>query len=79
MSYWDSRAQKIVRWPDRPDSKPGWTLIDCGCSGGVEWGGEEPVECSFCRGSGRLSRHDASGTVALYPGGPIRYKVRART
>lgn len=33
----------------------------CGCCAGIEWGGEYPVECSACAGSGVRPRRDARG------------------
>lgn len=71
MSHWDSKAQKVVRWPEEPASHPGWTVIDCGCCAGLQWGGETPEECRDCGGSGILCRHNSTGTLALYPGGPF--------
>ena len=71
MSHWDSQKQVTVRWPDEPiEGYPGWTRIDCGCCAGLEWGGETPRECLRCN-QGTLARHDATGTLALYPGGPL--------
>ena len=49
----------------------GWTLIDCGCCNGIEWGGEEPRTCRDCGGNGVLWR-SPRGRLALYPGGPFR-------
>ncbi|HEY7421442.1 MAG TPA: hypothetical protein VH541_05485 [Gaiellaceae bacterium] len=71
MSHWD--GHRIVRWPSEPvEGYPGWTRIDCGCCAGIEWGGEQPRECNRCGESGTLVRHDASGVLALWPGGPLR-------
>jgi len=71
MSYWDYEAQKIINRPDKPSSMwPGWTEIDCTCCNGLEWGGEYPRECSYCN-EGTLFRHEASGVLAQYPGGPF--------
>lgn len=80
MSYWDSLNQQIIRIPPRPyPNYPGWTELDCGCCGGLEWGGEVPRDCRTCKGSGSLARHDATGTLAMYPSGPLlgRETVRA--
>lgn len=72
MSHYDSSANQVIAWPDSPyPGFPGWTRTDCGCSGGLEWGGEEPRECRRCA-SGTLARHDRTGTLALWPGGPLR-------
>lgn len=53
------------------EGKPGWLDVDCGCCGGLEWGGEYPRECTACGGSGRYALHEETGTIALYPGGPF--------
>ena len=47
-----------------------WKKVSCSCCGGLEWGGEEPRECSTCFGSGMfyVNRH---GTGVLWPGGPF--------
>jgi hypothetical protein len=47
-----------------------WKRVSCSCCGGLEWGGEEPRECSTCFGSGMfyVNRH---GTGVLWPGGPF--------
>lgn len=54
-------------WPDHP----GWEERNCGCCAGIQWGGEEPIECRHCHGTGRYALHIKSGTAALYPGGPL--------
>lgn len=73
MSYWDSRAQKIVRFAAEPyPYYPAWDRIDCGCCNGLKWGGETPTECKDCGGNGWLARHRETGTLALWPGGPLR-------
>lgn len=71
MSHWD--GQQVVRWPSEPDrDHPGWTWLDCGCCAGIQWSaGYEAVECSTCGATGLVCRHDSSGTLALYPGGPF--------
>lgn len=70
MSHWD--GEQIVRWPDHPhEDNPAWTWIDCGCSNGLEWGGDYPRECRDCQGNARLCCHEPTGTIALYPGGPL--------
>jgi hypothetical protein len=47
-----------------------WKRVSCSCCGGLEWGDEEPRECSTCFGSGMfyVNRH---GTGVLWPGGPF--------
>ena len=49
----------------------GWEIRDCGCSAGLQWGGECPIECRVCRGGGIVYHHIKSGAIALYPGGPF--------
>ena len=72
MSYWDATLRRIVSRPDAPyPDYPGWVSVDCGCCNGLEWGGEEPRECRACGGNGSYARHLATGTLALYPGGPL--------
>lgn len=72
MAYWDSAHGQIVYSSPRalPDY-PGWADVDCGCCGGIEWGGEQPRECRSCGGTGSIARHTKTGTLALYPGGPL--------
>lgn len=71
MSNWDSNKQQVVTRPDRPYPEyPGWTLVDCCCCNGLEWGGDSPRECSHCL-DGWFAKHEASGVRALYPGGPF--------
>ena len=78
MSAWVDG--KIVRWPDEPIAEhPGWVMRDCGCCNGIEWGGSEPRECSDCAAGGLVAVHLASGTMALYPGGPLRGRVAPAT
>ena len=72
MAFWDSYKGQIRYWPDRPCvGYPNWTEIDCGCCAGLKWSGEYPRECRRCNGGGALFRHDASGALAQYPGGPF--------
>ena len=72
MARFDNKLKKIIRVPPKPcvDS-PGWAEIDCGCCGGIQWGGESPRDCGTCQGNGRYYRHLRSGVLALYPGGPF--------
>lgn len=72
MAHWNSKTGTVVRWPAvRDDQYPGWLRIDCGCCNGYAWGGTDPSECWDCSGSGWLSVHAETGTLALYPGGPL--------
>ena len=71
MSYYNSETNKIVIFQPREcDDCPGWMIVDCGCCMGQRWtyGGE----CKRCGGTGVLFLHKASGTYAMYPGGPLR-------
>ena len=52
-------------------TNPNWIKVDCDCCGGIKWGGEEPIECKQCRGNGYYCVHIKTGTMALYPGGPL--------
>lgn len=71
MSHWDSAAGVIVRWPtESVEGYPNWESFDCGCCAGIEWGGDYPNECRRCAG-GRVCRHVPTGTLALWPGGPL--------
>jgi len=68
MSHWD--GHKIIRWPTVPCEKyPAWDEIDCGCCHGIKWGGEYPIECDSCDGTGIIYKHRKSGVTAVYPGG----------
>ena len=68
MTYWDGK--KIIHRPTVPCKEyPGWDEIDCGCCGGIEWGGEEPRECSRCNAVGVIYQHRESKVRADYPGG----------
>jgi hypothetical protein len=70
MSHWD--GEKVVRFKPEPHPDyPGWVYIDCGCCNGIMWGGDYPVECDSCMGSGFQCLHKKSGALALYPGGPF--------
>ena len=49
---------------------PNWIAKDCGCCGGLIWGGEELIDCDSCSG-GTIYIHVPSGLCCHYPGGPI--------
>jgi hypothetical protein len=69
MSYWNSVTQSVVSFDPYPiDGYPGWEWRDCGCCGGIEWGGLSPEECKECMG-GAVAFHKQSKRYALYPGG----------
>ena len=70
MSYYDSKKNEIITFPDK-DCGNGWIEVDCGCCGGIQWGGESPRECNDCKGTSRYFRHKKSRVLALYPGGPF--------
>ena len=67
MAYWN--GEKIVHWPSEDCGD--WLIIDCGCCTGLQWGRQGPVECPTCKGGGVLYLHKKTGTLALYPGGPL--------
>ena len=70
MSHYDNQQNKIIRWPTKEcEEYPGWEEVDCGCCVGIEWGGDYPVECKDCGGSGVRFHHKKSGVYAAYPGG----------
>ena len=72
MSYWDSENKKIIRIPTKDwHDNPNWESVDCGCCGGLQWGGDYPRECGTCKGAGHYARHKESRAVAQYPGGPF--------
>lgn len=73
MAHWNYKDGKIHYWAAQ-DCKNGWFKVDCGCSGGIQWGGEEPIECNDCNGTGSITWHKKSGVFALYPGGPFQGK-----
>ena len=76
MSYWDSKQGKVVRWPAEDcEDYPGWQRLDCGCCGGLQWGGDYPRECKRCGGEGMIFHHRASGLLALRPGGPFAGRI----
>lgn len=49
----------------------GWLRTNCGCYYGIQRGGEEPVTCKDCWGSG-IMWVSPGGRLAEYPGGPFR-------
>lgn len=71
MASWN--GYEVVRHPpEMIEGYPDWRVLDCGCCNGLAWSvGTEPIECSDCRGGGRLCVHLPTRTVALYPGGPL--------
>ena len=72
MSFWDYKTGKIIRYAPEPCvESPGWNLVDCGCSNGLQWGGDQPIECGTCGGNGSIYHHLKSGALAQYPGGPF--------
>ena len=74
MAYWDGEQIHYAK-PTPCEVYPNWDVIDCGCCVGIEWGGEYPIECNRCGGSGWIYNHRKSGTLAQYPGGPFCGKV----
>ena len=72
MAYFDTKSKTIVRSePYVCEQYPKWDVLDCGCCGGLEWGGEYPRECQRCGGGGVIFRHRKSAALAMYPGGPF--------
>ena len=70
MAYWDStKQQTFFMAPHRNKENQGWLDIDCGCCNGLTWYYGE--ECAACMGTGILSVSIKSGTLAIYPGGPL--------
>lgn len=70
MAYWNGK-QIVYAKPKPCLSYPDWEYVDCGCSGGLSWGGEYPRECPTCKGGGAYCKHIKSGVLAIYPGGPF--------
>jgi hypothetical protein len=77
MAYFSGQGIVFAAPQPYPDY-PGWETIDCGCCAGIEWGDPGPRECRQCGGGGYLARHIASGAVALYPGGPFRWREKPK-
>ena len=72
MAWFNSKTGEIVRAPPRDSREhPGWEVLDCGCCGGIQWGGESPRKCEVCKGNGYYCHHKPSGALAAYPGGPF--------
>lgn len=72
MSFWDYKLQKIITYPPRKSKRwPKWDEVDCGCSGGLQWGGEYPRECKTCGAKGFVFVHRKTATRAEWPGGPF--------
>ena len=72
MAYFNNKTGFTIYAPDKEyPNYSGWVLVDCGCSNGLEWGGEYPRECLTCNGSGHYAEHIKSGVKAEYPGGPF--------
>ena len=68
---WHENGQ-IIYAPDIiVEEMPGWWMRDCGCCGGLIWGGEEPVDCPDCGGAGHIYFHRPSMVTAEYPGGKL--------
>ena len=63
MSYWDHYTLSIITLPDH-DLGNGWVQKDCGCCNGIQWGGNEPIDCNICDGKGYYSKHKESGVLA---------------
>ena len=70
MAMWD--GEKTIYFKTEPiEDYPGWERVDCGCCGGIQWGGESPEECDNCEGRGFYCRHIKSGVIKSWPGGPF--------
>lgn len=77
MSYYDSELNKVIHFPTKPAYKEGWVEVDCGCSAGLQWGGDYPRDCEHCKGQGYYYVHKASLVMAEYPGGPLLGRLPA--
>jgi hypothetical protein len=73
MAYWT--GTEIEYFSPRKTYCKHWLYVDCVCCMGIKWGGEEPVECSDCGGSGYRAVHLLSGVIALWPKGPLCGKL----
>lgn len=80
-SYFGDKMMWDYRHPERRRRErsidmnhyPGWARVECHCCGGIEWSSEPPgAECRTCEGMAGFAVHLATGTVALWPGGPLR-------
>ena len=74
MAHWDGK-QIVYGEPSQCKDYPKWDVVDCGCCVGVKWGGEYPIECDRCGGSGWIYHHRKSGLLSQYPGGPFCGKI----
>lgn len=78
MSHWDGHT--IISFPPRlVQGHPEWLMLDCGCCNGLKWGGDEPIECRDCAGTGVQYLHLRSGVIAVYPGGPLLGRIDKQT
>lgn len=73
MAHWNYKNGKTHYYPAK-DMGNGWYRIDCGCSSGLQWGGEYPRKCDRCGGDGCIAWHKKSKVFAHYPGGPFQGK-----
>lgn len=65
------RANQVVKNMEDDNCYPGWEYINCGCCGGIQWGGDTPRDCLVCDGASFYYKHTKSGVLAQYPGGPF--------
>ncbi len=68
MAHWSYKDNIVYHSPAKHTGN-GWYRIDCGCSGGLQWGGDSPRECDRCKGTGSIYWHKKSKAFALYPSG----------
>jgi len=71
MAFYSCKDNKVYHFPAKWTRK-GWYRVDCGCSGGLQWGGDSPRECPRCGGTGELFWHKKSKVFAQYPGGSFQ-------
>lgn len=73
MSHYDYKTNQVIRYPPkRCENYPDWLEVDCGCSGGLQWGGESPRECPYCDEVGFIFVNIKSGRIKkCWPGGPF--------
>lgn len=79
MAFWSSHQRRLIFYkPEFIREDESWLRIDCGwCCNGLQWWTGD--DCRRCGGTGFICKHIESGTLAQYPGGPLRGRERPCT